>query len=134
MAMDIVGLKIEELKIVRFNAREGTMDFELFFNDGAGRKYIEKKMPLGDSNTTADELLHGVRLAIARMHYKYSTEKKVLSNYMNIVIEDEGVVMKRMAMFIDKSFNIALSLKSLTTSDGYLQMLNSVSNVSLKFP
>ena len=125
--MKEISIKIKEIRVTNFSTRECNVELEIFFNN---YKTI-KNMQIDDPNEIAHDLIVEIRKKVKDISKRPASED-VLDNIVNVRVENEEEVIKKISMFLAKLSDKVNEVKNLTSSDNYLNSISLVKSMKLE--
>jgi len=125
--MKDINIKIKEIRVINFSTRDSTVELEIYFDKYKTLKNLE----IDDPNEIAHDLIVEIRRKVKEVNKKHISEE-VLDNIVNVRVEQEEEIMKKISMFLAKLSDKVNEVKNLTSSDNYLNSISLVKSMKLE--
>jgi hypothetical protein len=125
--MKDINIKIKQINILNFSAREGSVEFEVYFND---YKTI-KNVVIDDPEELAYDLVTEIRRKVKDVNQRPDSDN-ILDTIVNVLIEDEESTIKKIAMFLGKLADRINAIQNTTQAENYMDSINTVKSMVLE--
>lgn len=129
--MIISHIEFQRVEIQKFSRSEG-FTFRVFFNDG-NNKAIDFNSNLQNHGADAHAIIQKVRKYAKEHNQSNDPGDSFLDNFVNVVIEREEEVEKKLAVFLEKVRERSRAVLGSRMATGYLDMVNQVRGLKLEF-
>ena len=131
MKMKIISLEIKKISIGKFFPNEGKLELEISFNDGADKEVL-KVVNMEDATKAAEKVLSELIMMEKNIN-KTEDPKRVVDNLINIVVKDEGKLIKEIARLIQQAKIKIDEIKSKNVAEGYLELIRKLKSLKVEF-
>jgi len=130
--MKIISLEIKSVRIGKFFPKEGKVELDIFFDDGAD-KDILKVVDISDPEGAAEDILMELRKMEKSINKNDENKELIVENYVNIVIKNEDNILKEISEFVRNVGNKITEIKGKDVAEGYLDIVRELKNLKLEF-
>jgi|TARA_B100002003_G_C14003575_1_gene484406 glucose-6-phosphate dehydrogenase assembly protein OpcA len=125
--MKDINVKIKRIIIINFSAREGSVEFVVYFND---YKTI-KNVVIDDPEELAYDLVTEIRRKVKDVNQRPDSDN-ILDTIVNVLIEDEESTIKKITMFLGKLADRINAIQNTTQAENYMDSINTVKSMVLE--
>jgi hypothetical protein len=125
--MKDINIKIKQINILNFSAREGSVEFEVYFNNYKTLKNVV----IDDPEELAYDLVTEIRRKVKDANQRPDSDN-ILDTIVNVLIEDEGSTIKKISMFLGKLADRVNAIKNSKQAENYMDSINSVKSMVLE--
>jgi hypothetical protein len=125
--MKDINIKIKQVNILNFSARDGAVEFAVYFNDC---KTI-KNVVIDDPEELAYNLIIGIRRKVKEANQRPDSDN-ILDTIVNVQIEDEESTIKKISMFLGKLADKVNAIQNSKQAENYMDSINSVKSMNLE--
>ena len=126
--MKEVNIKIKEIRVVDFSARDCSAEFEIYFD-----KYkTVKKLVIDDPSELAHDLIVEIRRKVKEANKRPESDD-ILDNIVTVRVEKEEEVINKLSLFLGKLADKINEIKSTKMASNYMNSVSNVKNMGLVF-
>ena len=129
--MRIINVQLKSIKVTSFYPKEEQVEFLVAFDDGKPHQF-HKTVRIQDPKSLANRMLLEIRSIEKSKNVEFNGET-IFDSHVNIVIEDERAVKKKMSKFFLDVLTRVESVKKFKEAVGYMDALNRVRMMKLVF-
>jgi glycine cleavage system regulatory protein len=125
--MKDINVKIKQINILNFSARDGNVEFEVYFNN---YKTI-KSLVIDDPEELAHDLIVEIRRKVKDANQRPDSDN-ILDTIVNVLVEDEESTIKKITMFLGKLADRINTIQNSKQAENYMDSINTIKSMVLE--
>lgn len=129
--MKLINVQLKSIRVTSFYPKDEQVEFLVTFDDGKVNQF-HKTVRIQDPKSLANRIM----LEICNMEKSKNVEfdgKTILDSYVNVVIQDEDDIKKKMTKFFLDVLTRVENVKKFTEATGYMDAINLVRMMKREF-
>ena len=129
--MKIIDVQLKSIRVTAFYPKEEQVEFEVTFDDGKIHQF-HKTVRIQDPKSIANRMILEIRSIEKSKHIEFDGQT-IMDSYVNVVIQDENAIKKKMAKFFLDVLTRVENVKKFKEATGYMDAVNKVRMIKLVF-
>ncbi len=126
--MKIINVKIKEMRIKSFSARDYSVILDISFDDGA-EKRISRHTVIDYPELVAEKIFNDIKKMEKNINLTF--DEDMSSEPVRVVFEDEEESKKKTAKFLHSASERIAKIKAKRNAEGYMNMINELNMMKL---
>ena len=127
--MKTIHVKLLRIKVAKFIPRDGSVELSITYSNET-IKEILKTERIVYPESMARRIIAEIRRTIKSAHTTFESGE-ILDSYVNVTVEEEDAVIKKVAHFLEQLRMHIERVKSMKVAHGYIDAVRSVRSMGL---